>query len=135
MSTPIPLIILGKIPADQSAVTEALKPEYEVIKIFESVEAFADGLSALLESPDRKPAGAFMGGVFSHEEFDAARAVPEATSFPWMRPIRTKPGNEHMMTPAHAPPPDMLAALARNCLDVHEEVIKERKGAEQVWYY
>ncbi|KAI1610641.1 hypothetical protein EDD37DRAFT_13215 [Exophiala viscosa] len=135
MSKPIPVIILGKIPADQSAVTEALKPEYEVVKIFESVEALADGLPALLESPDRKPAGAFMGGIFTPEEFAAARAVPGASSFPWMRPIRTKPGNEHMMTPAHAPPPDMLAALARNSLDTHEEMIKERKGAGEVWYY
>ena len=77
-----------------------------------------------------------MGGGFDHNEFNLAYAVPGASSIPWLRPIRTKPGNEHMLVPLdQAPPADKVAAVARKVADEHVEILRAGAGAGEIWYY
>ena len=76
-----------------------------------------------------------MGGGFDTEEFNTAYAVPGASSIPWIRPIRTKPGNEHMLTPGQAPPAHEVASAARNAIDEHVDILRAGKGAGEIWYF
>jgi hypothetical protein len=77
-----------------------------------------------------------MGGGFDRQEFETAYAIPGASSLPWLRPIRTKPGNEAMAASAgDGPPAEQVAAGARNALQVHAGAIEDGTGAGQVWYY
>lgn len=103
-----------------------------------TVEVFADLFPKLTNDPDpaRRPVAVFMGAGFDRDEFDTAYAIPGASSIPWFRPIRTKPGNEHMIVPnSQAPPAEKVAALARGKLDEYLEVIKAGKGKGEIWYY
>ena len=80
-----------------------------------------------------------MGGGFDNDEFNAAYAVPNASSIPWCRPLHTKPGNEMVTKDAEGkqvhPPADVVAKKARGVMDEHVGVLKRREGAGEVWYY
>ena len=76
-----------------------------------------------------------MGGGFDRDEFEAAYAVPGAASIPWLRPIRMKPGNEHMAASGQAPPAEVVATAARKALDEHIETLRAGEGGGEIWYY
>ncbi|KAF4470476.1 hypothetical protein FALBO_2624 [Fusarium albosuccineum] len=133
MSSPIPVVICGKIPSHQEAVPKALQPDYEVLQLHANVESFAKGFPELLKA-GKKPAAIFMGGGFDRDEFEAAYSVEGAASVPWLRPLRTKPGNESMMS-GEAPPAHVVASVARGAIDEHLDVVKAGKGAGEIWYY
>ena len=81
-----------------------------------------------------------MGGGFDASEFAEGYALPGAKDIPWLRPLRWKPGNEHMLKDASgqaapAPPAEKVAAGARGALDERVEILKERGGKGEIWYY
>lgn len=157
MSAPIPVILCGKIPSHQAAVPNALKPEYKGMRdlviflsksltltkstrkvlqeVFPTVESFAAAFPALFGSSSEKPVAVFMGGGFDRVEFETAYALPGASSIPWLRPTRTKPGNEHMLLEGNPPSAEKVASLARNALDEHLKTIMAGEGAGLIWYY
>ncbi|KAJ3546964.1 hypothetical protein NM208_g1736 [Fusarium decemcellulare] len=105
----------------------------DILQLHANVESFAKGFSELLKA-GKKPAAIFMGGGFDRDEFEAAYSVEGAASVPWLRPLRTKPGNESMMS-GEAPPAHVVASVARGAIDEHLDVVKAGKGAGEIWYY
>ena len=105
-------------------------------EVFPTVEDFANAFPTLLDSPTEKPVAVFMGGGFDNNEFESAYSVPGASSIAWLRPVYTKPGNEHMALPnGGAPPAEVVASLARGALDKHVETLKAKEGGGEIWYY
>ena len=158
MSSPIPIIVCGKIASHRTLIPEFLKPEYEGVyspskscssglctdrtpevlggEVIPTVEIFLERFPGFFESSTKKPVAIFMGGGFDRQEFENAYAAPGASSIPWLRPIRTKPGNDEMARSAgDGPPAEKVAEAARSALEVHDETIKAGEGAGEIWYY
>lgn len=149
MSSPLPVAVCGKILSHLALVTKALAPEYDgehdqtrkisdiaqlihsqVTHIFYNVEVFVRTFPSI----EQKPVAIFMGGGFDQTEFEVAHSVPGAASIAWFRPSIFKPGNEHMLGKG---PPTARAVVdgARKALGEREVVLREGKGAGEVWYY
>lgn len=107
-----------------------------MVGYFKSVPELAEHFPELMQSTTEKPTAIFMGGGFDRDEFNEAQQIPDITSIVWFRPVRTKPGNEHMLLEAgNAPSAERVAELARSILDEHKDVLGTTEGAGKTWYY
>jgi hypothetical protein len=149
MSSPLPVIICGKIPSHLASVPRALQPEYEGTRHIPSTwypAAFTltllvthciyniDLFLEIFPNLEQKPVAIFMGGGYDNKEFETAFAVQGAKDIAWFRPAIYKKGNEYMLGKA-PPPANVIAANARKVINEHADVLKNGSGAGQVFYY
>ncbi|RYP67241.1 hypothetical protein DL771_007330 [Monosporascus sp. 5C6A] len=141
-TSPIPILLCGKIPTHIKATCDIVKPEFQVIRVCSDPEAARVALTALLapssEAPTLdgseypRPRAVIMGAGYPHDVFTSIRdSVDGATSVPWIRPSNVKPGAERGSTP---PPAEEIASKVRRTLDEHLEEIQAGKGAGEIWW-
>ncbi|KAK7961578.1 uncharacterized protein PG986_002403 [Apiospora aurea] len=139
-NAPIPVLLCGKIPDHIKAVTEILKPEFEIIDVCSSLDAARTAISkrlSLSASDAGKPRVVLMGGGFTQDDFLAVYdSVEGAKSVPWVRPAIMKPGAEDSDAIARGPPPaEAVAGRIRKTLEARLEELRGGKGFEgEVWW-
>lgn len=75
-----------------------------------------------------------MGGGFSQQDFEEARAAPAADSVLWLRPIQTSSGYDGP-PPQGYPPAEQVAARVRKALEKYEGDLRAGKGKGETWYF
>ncbi|KAK8075869.1 hypothetical protein PG997_010532 [Apiospora hydei] len=138
---PISVLLCGKIPDHIKAVTEILKPEFEIIEVCSSLDAARNAISKRLSSSSssdaEKPRVVLMGGGFTQDDFlSVYDSVEGAKSVPWVRPAIMKPGAEDSDAIARGPPPaEAVAGRIRKTLEGRLEELRAGKGFEgEVWW-
>ncbi|KAK0111176.1 hypothetical protein ONS95_001552 [Cadophora gregata] len=103
----MPVVLFGKLPVVTTPMTEALKPEVDVIHLIESVTTARSELPLILSSsskpnkitptsqtgsntlrPDseqRRPVAVIVGGGFTPEEFEELRGLEGGETVTWLR--------------------------------------------------
>ncbi|RYP65332.1 hypothetical protein DL769_006347 [Monosporascus sp. CRB-8-3] len=141
-TSPIPILLCGKIPTHIKATCDIVKPEFQVIWVCSDPEAARAVLSVLMAPSSEgstldgaehpRPRAVIMGAGYPHDVFTSIRdSVDGATSVPWIRPSSVKPGAERGSTPPSA---EEIASKVRKTLDEHLEEIQAGKGAGEVWW-
>jgi len=132
----VPLLLCGKFTGHVAAVSEAVKPEFEIAHHSPST---ADAIACLSKRP--MPVRAvIMGGGFSPDDFAAVRSIPGGKSIPWLRPAHTSPDGKTAPPRGGPPSAEVIAARCKKGLEGKSELFMDDGRVQswkdgEIWYF